>query len=148
MKLNLKNLIGTPCLAGLVIALTGCSAGMGGVKWYLADKQSTLVARGNPPAYVEGYLDGCSSGRRMAGDRRFSYRQDAARAEREALYARGWQEGNIACKNEALTDEYERQCEQQKGMQSPLDAERHRRVEAESRAAEAEMKEIWEELKK
>lgn len=146
MKLKCQTLLIGHSLSMCLLMLMGCATPQG-VQWYLADKQSVLVAKGNPPAYVEGYLDGCSSGRRMGGDRRFAYKKDEARAEREALYARGWQEGNICCKNETLTDAYEKQYANP-GMGSSIDAERQRRVQAESIAAEAEMREIWEELKK
>lgn len=147
MKVNLPTLLMAQGLGLLIVMLTGCSAGSGGVKWYLADKQTMLEGKGNPPSYIQGYLDGCSSGRRMGGDKRFAYKKDEARASVEALYERGWQEGNICCKNETLTDAYERQYE--KGTTgSAIDIERNRRVQAESAAAEAEMREIWEELKK
>lgn len=130
----------------MLTILPGCSTSTGGAKAYLVDKQSVLLSKGNPPSYVDGYLDGCSSGKRMGGDKRFSYKKDGDRAGKEALYARGWQEGQITCQNETLKDDYYSQSEQ--GLESSIDAERHRRVEAESKVAESEMKEIWEELKK
>lgn len=145
MKVKLPILLLIQVIA-LFSTLPGCSSSTGGARSYLVDKQAVLLAKGNPPSYVDGYIDGCSTGKRMGGDRRFAYKRDGERAEREALYARGWQEGQITCKNETLRDDYYRQSEQ--GVGSSVDAERHRRVEAESRAAEAEMREIWEELKK
>jgi len=129
-----------------LLCLTACSSGSGGAQWYLADKQSSLLAKGNPPSYVDGYVDGCASGKRMGGDKRFTYKRDEIRAEKEALYARGWQEGQITCRNEALVDEQNRLRESR--PMSSIDEERQRRVAAESRAAEAQMQEIWDELKK
>jgi hypothetical protein len=132
-----------------LLILTGCS-GLYPDR-YLAYKRESMIGEGKPPAYVAGYMDGCSSGMRMAGDNKFKYLKDAARAEREALYAKGWDDGQIRCRNEALM---EKQREQELNAAncgtgySNIDQERNRRVAAESKAAEAEMREIWEELKK
>ena len=146
MKLKLFILAIGQVVAAILV-LSGCSTGAGGAKVYLADKATVLLGKGNPPSYVDGYIDGCSSGKRMGGDKRFSYKKDIERSEREALYARGWQEGQITCQNETLAEDYYRQSERS-GMSSELDVTRQRRVEAESRAAAAEMEEIWNELKK
>ncbi len=145
MKLKLFILAVCHVVAAMLV-LSGCATG-GGSKVYLADKATTLLGKGNPPSYVDGYIDGCSSGKRMGGDKRFSYKKDIERSEREALYARGWQEGQITCQNETLAEDYYRQSEKS-GVGTELDVTRQRRVEAESRAAAAEMEEIWNELKK
>jgi len=135
MKVNLYFLAMAQIVA-LMLTLTGCSTGAGSAKVYLADKATVLLGKGNPPSYVDGYIDGCSSGKRMGGDKRFTYKKDIERAEREALYARGWQEGQITCQNETLAEDYYRQSERS-GMCADLDMARQRRVEAESRAKQS-----------
>jgi len=129
----------------LLILVPFIAACTGGSVRYLTERRSVMLSKGNPPAYVDGYVDGCSSGKRMGGDKHFPYRKDVSRAERDALYARGWQEGQITCRNETLGEIRQKE---RSSFYSSLDEERRRRVEQESRAAEAQMHEIWEELKK
>ena len=127
------------------LVLVGCASGTK----YLEYKHSFLLGQGKPPAYVDGYIDGCSTGRRMAGENQFSYRKDAERMEKDALYARGWQDGQITCRNEALIEQQQAHQAQNYGSRSAsIDEERNRRMAVECKAAEAEMREIWEELKK
>jgi len=127
--------------------LSGC-AGLNADR-YLTNKQEYMMSQGNPPSYVAGYVDGCSSGRRLGGDKRFVYRKNGTRFDKEALYARGWEEGQISCRNEALAED---QVLSQRGSSSGLarsaDQERHRRLELEESEAEAQMREMWEEMKK
>ena len=135
---------------GVLGFLAGCTTGLSSGR-YLANKQEHMVKQGNPPAFVEGYVDGCSSGRRLSGDKKFAHRKDSLRFEKDALYARGWQEGQINCRNEALseaTGALDGFPNNAGVLDNSIDAERHRRVEAESRVAEKQMHEIWEELKK
>jgi len=129
---------------GMVGLLCGCS-GLSADR-YLANKQEFMLKQNMPHSYVCGYIDGCSSGRRLAEDKRFSFRKDSHRAEKDALYARGWQEGQINCKNELLMEQQREQRLQE--ASSNVDEARHQRVKAESVAAEKEMQEIWDELKK
>jgi hypothetical protein len=131
MKVKLPILI-----MGTTLVLTGCTAGINRES-YLKNTHSYLVSQGQPPAYVDGYIDGCSTGRMLAGDKGFKYRKDVVRADRDALYARGWQDGHITCRNEAL-------CEQQQpaGTACMVTNDSRRRQE------EAEMRAMWEELKK
>ena len=120
---------------GTFLILTGCTSL--NTESYLKNTHSYLTCQGKPPAYVDGYVDGCSSGRSMAGDRNFKYRKDDGRSDRDALYARGWQDGQIACRNEVLAEQ------QQATVEGPcLESNSRRKQE------EAEMRAIWDELKK
>lgn len=138
-------------LVGFSIFLVGC-AGMTGLSpdRYLSSKYTYMVNQGNPPSYVAGYVDGCSTGRRVGGDKRFGYRKNNTRAEKDALYARGWQEGQINCRNEVLQETCDPLKPEQvrAPMGLSIDEARRQRVEAESRASDTEVSEIWEELKK
>ncbi len=146
MKFNLHIFV-----AAIIVLLSGCT-GLSPDR-YLSNKQTFMLNQGNPPAYVLGYIEGCSSGRRLAGDKRFAYRKNTIRFDKDALYARGWQEAQINCRNESLAEALKVPAVNGRKDSDPssantIEAQRHRRVEAESRAAEAEMREIWEELKK
>lgn len=130
---------------GMFFSLFGCT-GLSPDR-YLDNKQAYMIGQGDPPAYVAGYVDGCSSGRRLAGERRFKYRKNELRFEKDALYARGWQEGQINCRNEVLSggigirsgDEH---------IRETVSTDRQKRIASEDRAVEEEMRQIWEELKK
>lgn len=49
-----------------------------------------LLAKGYPPAYADGFDDGCGSGRQAAGSISGEFRKDVPRYLREAIYASGW----------------------------------------------------------
>lgn len=128
---------------GTILSLTGC-VGLSSNK-HLSSLRDHLICEGKPPAYVDGYVAGCDTGRYLAGVKGSYYRKDATRAEQDALYARGWQDGQIACRNEAII-ERQQQAIASGGsgsvISSDMDETRRRRME------EAEMQEIWEQLKK
>lgn len=129
--------------------LTGCT-GLSPER-YLLNKQSFMLSEGNPPAYVAGYVDGCGAGRRLAGDKRFVYRKNGTRFEKDALYARGWQEGQINCRNEALEeDEYigGKSKNRWRKLRAPTLAEENKKVESANAEEEAKMRAMWEELRK
>jgi hypothetical protein len=106
-----------------------------------------MLSQGNPPSYVAGYIDGCSAGRRLAGDKTFTYRKNNSRFETDALYARGWQEGQINCRNEVLVESSD------PNRGAVLTPAPESRVEEfptnpQKRAEEIEMQKMWDELKK
>lgn len=136
------------------LAVLGFVAGCTGLspERFLANKQEFMISQGNPPTYVAGYIDGCSSGRRLAGDKGFVYRKNNTRFEKDALYARGWQEGQINCRNEALEEAVRSASANGTEMvvttKVPEPESMAPPVDAKSRAEEIEMRQIWEELKK
>ena len=107
-----------------------------------------MLNQGNPPAYVAGYVDGCASGRRLGGDRRFSYRKNNTRFDKDALYARGWQEAQINCRNETLTEGEFLTYENPPDAASKRAKPKTEALSEADRKAEEEMRIIWEELKK
>lgn len=132
----------------LFLFMTGCT-GLSPDR-YLANKQAFMLNQGNPPAYVAGYVDGCSSGRRLGGDRHFVYRKNNTRFEKDALYARGWQEAQINCRNEALAQDGMLEKEPSKNKKTDSVAtDSVPSVKSEKdKLAEEEMRLMWEELKK
>ncbi len=144
-----KSLILSTLFASFSLMISGC-ANMSPER-YLSNMHSYMVSQGKPNAYVDGYIDGCSTGRRMAGDKKYCYKKNVARADRDALYARGWQDGQICCRNEVLEEqERERQRKAEGGgfFSGGVDQERQRRVEVESRKADMQVQEMWDELRK
>lgn len=55
------------------------------------------LARGFPPAFADGFDDGCSSGRQAAGVITGQFRKDVPRYLKDAHYAEGWQDGLRQC---------------------------------------------------
>jgi hypothetical protein len=81
----------TIALAALLasLALAAC----GSVK-------QTMLERGYPPAYAEGYADGCSSGNAAAGALFDKTRKDTTRYGSDRQYTQGWDKGFQQCRRE------------------------------------------------
>lgn len=137
-------------MIAILAFVTGCAGGLSPER-YLLNKQSFMLSEGNPPAYVTGYADGCSAGRRLAGDKRFVYRKNGTRFEKDALYARGWQEGQINCRNEALEEDTYIGGKPKGGwrkLEASTPNTENRKVESVNHAEEEKMRLMWEELRK
>jgi hypothetical protein len=99
-RLALPGQLGGIALAALVtsLALAAC----GSVK-------ETMLARGFPPAYADGYADGCSSGSAAAGGLFEEPRKDMTRYGTDRQYTEGWDKGFQQCRREtAATVESDR----------------------------------------
>ena len=74
-------------IAGLFVAglLGGCQS-----------TREQLRAEGYPPAFIDGFEAGCSSGRQAAGALG-SFRKDVPRYLEQPLYAEGWEDGFRQC---------------------------------------------------
>lgn len=134
------------------VFLVGCT-GLSSER-YLANKQTFMLSQGFPPAYVAGYADGCSAGRRLAGDTNFVFRKNNTRFDRDALYARGWQEGQINCRNEAQEEIIRAKATGKRGVTSIYETEPvcvpppPVVVDPKEHAKKIEMQKMWEEIKK
>ncbi|MFJ4376427.1 hypothetical protein ACIP1T_27905 [Pseudomonas japonica] len=77
------------------------------MRWYwvvavllLAGCQSTrqqLIEKGYPPAYADGFQDGCGSGRQAAGVMAGEFRKDVPRYLHNRQYETGWDDGFRQC---------------------------------------------------
>ena len=76
------------------IAIAGCAA------QYLALERARLAEQGYSDTYIDGYIDGCSSGYHRAGDYQYSFSRDMPRYQSDQLHSKGWDEGYQACKSE------------------------------------------------
>jgi hypothetical protein len=71
--------------------------------------RETLIERGFPPAYAEGYADGCSSGREAGGGLFDETRKNMTRYGADREYTQGWDNGFQQCRREmAATVESDR----------------------------------------
>lgn len=52
-----------------------------------------------PPAYQEGYDNGCSSGYFFAGNKVFRHIKDTARFNSDQEYKTGWEDGFAKCRS-------------------------------------------------
>lgn len=75
-----------------VIALGGCA------DQTLQNERARLV--GYPEPYKDGYVDGCSSGTKAAGNPYYVFKKDVVRFDADKLYGQGWGDGFNVCKAE------------------------------------------------
>lgn len=73
-------------LLSLAIGLAGCQS-----------TRDQLLAEGYPPAFADGYQDGCGSGRQAAGAIGGEFKKDAPRFLKDSLYSQGWADGFRQC---------------------------------------------------
>ncbi|MCO6059524.1 hypothetical protein NG726_22995 [Pseudomonas sp. MOB-449] len=74
----------------------------------LAGCESThdhLLAQGYPPAFADGFADGCNSGRQAAGVISGEFRKDVPRYLKDANYAEGWSDGFRQCQAQVQSEE-------------------------------------------
>ncbi|MCY1549525.1 hypothetical protein D9M68_856960 [compost metagenome] len=64
-----------------------------------------LLAQGYPPAFADGFTDGCSSGRQAAGVMTGEFRKDVPRYLEDATYAEGWGDGFRQCQAQVRNEE-------------------------------------------
>ncbi len=75
-------------------------AGLLGVLLLLGGCQTThedLIAKGYPPAFADGFDDGCVSGRQAAGSISGEFRKNVPRYLKDKQYAEGWTDGFRQC---------------------------------------------------
>ena len=70
----------------LIVLLAGCET-----------TQQDLLAKGYPPAFADGFDDGCSSGRQAAGVITGEFKKNVPRYLKDSTYAQGWDDGFRQC---------------------------------------------------
>ncbi|MGI9450210.1 MAG: hypothetical protein ACR2QH_06190 [Geminicoccaceae bacterium] len=73
-------------------ALTACSS-----------QRERLIQQGATPAYAEGYVDGCDSGKQAGGAILIEAKKDADRYVGSSEYAKGWDEAFEKCQADTAT---------------------------------------------
>ncbi len=69
-----------------LVALAACSS-----------KRGQLIQEGATPAYADGYVDGCDSGKQAGGAILTETKKDADRYASRSEYAKGWDEAFKRC---------------------------------------------------
>lgn len=83
----------------IFLFLIGC---MFDPEQYLANQHNNLLMQGNSRSYADGYIDGCASGKKVAGDGRFHFSKNATRYKKDKEYETGWEQGYLFCREERL----------------------------------------------
>lgn len=87
-------------LSALLSMLTAC-----------ASYHDQLIAQGYPPAYADGFSDGCQTGKQAVNGIGYVHK-DLRRFAGEKPYQQGWDAGYAQCVQTAQRDEQERFHEQ------------------------------------
>lgn len=85
------------CMLLLFASLVGCET-----------THQTLIAQGYPPAYADGFDDGCGSGRQAAGAITGEFRKNVPRYLADQRYAAGWGDGFQQCQAQYSSQERQR----------------------------------------
>ena len=64
------------------------------------DTREGLIKQGATPAYADGYVAGCDSGKQAAGDPRAPASKDPNRYGSDGDYTKGWDEAFQKCKSD------------------------------------------------
>ncbi len=82
-----------PLFVYLPMALTLISAGC-------ATTSETMIKQGFPPAYAQGFDDGCHSGHKAGGNMFEQFKKDVVRFEQDKAYASGWSDAFRQCESQ------------------------------------------------
>ena len=74
----------------MVVSVSGCAT-------EILNKERNKLS-GYPEPYKDGYVQGCSSGTKAAGNPYFSFQKDVNRFLVDPMYAQGWGDGFNVCK--------------------------------------------------
>jgi len=74
----------------LLLLVSGCATDMRQVDREICSNQ--------PPAYNQGYADGCNSGFVAAGHPYYKFSKDVVRFSSDVMYKQGWEDGFNICK--------------------------------------------------
>ncbi len=107
--MNIEKNILSVLVFGSLVALIGC-----------ASEAYTLRQQGQPAAYVDGFDDGCHSGKKAGGSYFDQFEKDVRRFGSDQLYSSGWTDGFRQCeteqesmmRNQRMGIEYEKHAEQ------------------------------------
>ncbi|GEM_PF-363495 len=106
-----KPLLLMASLISFVVILPGCMS-----------EADLLRQQGQPPAYVNGFDDGCHSGKKAGGSWFDQFKKDVNRFGKDKLYSQGWTDGFRQCeteeeamlRNQRMALEYQKYSEQQR----------------------------------
>ncbi len=76
------------------------------------------MQEGASPAYAQGYDDGCSSGKKAAGDMFAQFHKNVQEYQHNSDYRQGWNDGHEECRSEGISHmrQQEMTIEEQRAM--------------------------------
>ncbi len=86
-------------------------------------QSQSMIEKGYPPEYAQGYEDGCHSGKRAGGSLFDQFTKDVRRFEQDSEYSKGWNDGFRQCKSEQ--DAMEQQIQTNTQQQQLAEEKRH-----------------------
>ena len=91
----------------MVLFLSGCAVtvrpkAVATSQEVLQNKRAQLMTKGNSIDFADGYIDGCSSGKRAIGEKRYQAIKDPVRYKLHSGYSRGWERGYYECRDESI----------------------------------------------
>jgi len=99
-----------------VIVLAGC-----------ASRKESMLKQGYPRSYVDGFDDGCQSGKKAGGSMFDQFKKDVRRFQSDSQYAQGWSDGFRQCETEE--EALERQMRMSTEQQRLIEERRHNKWE-------------------
>ena len=121
------------CLFLLLVLL--CVSCQHSPRQFLTKKRESLLSQGKSQDFIDGFVEGCSSGRQELGDQKYVFRKDTVRYNLGCDYNIGWEKGRIVCREERIIE-----------IQNAVKQKPYSR--APNAAVEEERRRIWEDLKK
>jgi hypothetical protein len=92
MELGMKsNVMSTLVAACAAVVLAGCVS------------STPPALEGRPPAYVQGYKDGCASGKSVEGSVFYTYQKNIYLFESDKDYKEGWNDAYRQCRSKQET---------------------------------------------
>ncbi len=101
--------------AAIVLLLAGCGPTDG----------QRLMQEGASPEYAQGFDDGCSSGKKAAGDMFSQFHKNVQAYRSTSDYRLGWDDGHEECKSEWLNNYRQ----QELGIERQRAYDEHQRLE-------------------
>ncbi len=96
----------------VVVFLPGC-----------ASQRDTMLKEGYSRSYVDGFDDGCHSGKKAGGSMFDQFKKDVRRFNGDPQYAQGWSDGFRQCETEQ--EAMERQMRMSTEQQRLIEQKRH-----------------------
>lgn len=99
-------------------------------------QKETMIKQGYPMSYVDGFDDGCHSGKKAGGSMFDQFKKDVRRFQKDTQYAQGWSDGFRQCETEQ--ESLQRQMRMGTEQQRLMEEKKHNDWE-EKRHLETEM---------
>jgi hypothetical protein len=77
-----------------LIAISGCTS-----------QRENMIKQGYPLPYVDGFDDGCHSGKKAGGNMFDQFKKDVGRFQNDSQYAQGWSDAFRQCESEEEASE-------------------------------------------